>query len=108
MTQTQLVVLALKVVLIGGVLSCATWIAVYTKMAPWWRNPIGRTLVIKTSLIMLLFVPSILSLFFHFTRVTSWVAAWLDVAVIGAITPVMIWRTFVWRKVVAAKREDAV
>jgi hypothetical protein len=71
---------------------------VYTRLAKWWHNAIGRTLVVKTLLIAGLFVPTGLSLFFHFNRLTSFVAGWVDVTLIGAVTPVMIWRTVVWLK----------
>lgn len=96
MTQDQWIVLALKVVVVSAFMSLVAWIAIYTRLAAWWRNPVGRTLVAKTALIALLLVPSALSLFFQFNRLTSHVAAWVDVGLIGLITPVMIWRSAVW------------
>lgn len=96
MTQTSWLLLTLKVVTVAGFCSLTAWIIVYTRLAPWWRNPVGQTLVIKTALIALLLVPSILSLFFGLNRLTSEIAGWVDAALIGLITPVMIWRTVVW------------
>ena len=98
MTQDQWTVLCLKIALISGFVSLITWVAVYTALAPWWRNPVGRTLVVKTLLIAGLFVPTTLSLFFNLNRFDSRLAAWTDAALIGAVTPVMIWRTAVWVK----------
>jgi len=102
MTQDELLLRCLQIVLISGFLSLAGWVAVYTKLAPWWRNPIGRTLVTKTTLIAVMFIPSILALFFHFSRQGSRVAAWVDIALIGAVTPVMVWRTVVWLRLYKA------
>ena len=99
MTREDWLILSFKVVVIAAFLSLAAWIAIYTKLSPWWRSPIGKTLVIKTSLIALLLVPSILALFFHFSRFTSMVAGWVDVALIGLICPVMIWRSAVWVRI---------
>jgi hypothetical protein len=44
-------------------------------------------------------VPTVLSLFFQFSRLTSHVAAWIDVVLFGTLTPVMLWRTLVWQRV---------
>ena len=99
MSQDQWIVLLLRVFLISGFASLVAWIALYTKLARWWRNPIGRTLVIKTALIAVLFIPSILSLFFKMNRLTSHIAAWVDVVAIGAVTPVMLWRSAVWLRI---------
>jgi len=101
MSQSDWIVLALKIVCISGFVSLTGWLAqyhVYTK-GGWRRNVIGRTLVAKTALIACLLVPTTLSLFFQFNRLTSYVAGWVDVALIGLITPVMFWRAAVWRHV---------
>jgi hypothetical protein len=98
MTQASWLVLALKIALIAGFCSLAGWVVLYSFLAAWWRNPIGRTLVAKTTLIAGLFVPSILSLFFRLNRLDSYVAGWVDVALIGLVTPVMGWRCYVWVK----------
>ena len=42
------------------------------------------------------FVPSILSLFFHLSRLNSYIAAWTDVVMIGLVAPVMLWRSIVF------------
>lgn len=99
MTQEQLIILFLRIVLISGVVSILLFVAQYTRLAPWWRQPVGRTIVVKDLLLVLLFIPTILSLFFSLNRLTSHLAAWLDVALIGLVTPVMVWRTWVWEKI---------
>ena len=94
--MSPLLILAFKAGLICGFVSLVTWIGVYTWLAPWWRNPIGRTLVSKAVLIAALFVPSILALFFDLSAFTSIVVGWIDAALIWLVTPVMIWRIIVW------------
>ena len=96
MTQEQAIILCLKIGLIAGFASIAVWTAVYSRLAQWWRHAIGRTLVIEAVLIAGLFVPQILSLFFNLNRLDSRIAAWSDVALIGLVTPVMLWRTIVF------------
>jgi hypothetical protein len=96
MTQDQLIILCLKIGLVSGFMAIAIWVAVYSRLAKWWTSPIGRTLVIEAALIAGLFVPQILSLFFNLNRLDSRIAAWTDVVLIGAVTPVMMWRSAVW------------
>lgn len=104
MSQEAWLVLALRAALICGFASLVAWIALYSWLAPWYRNPIGRTLVAKTALVALMFIPSMLSLFFHMNRLDSYIAGWVDVGLIGLVTPVMIWRCFVWLKLHKAGR----
>lgn len=110
MTRDQWIILAFKIALISGFISLAAWVAVYTRLTGWanWKNPIGQSLVIKTSLVALLLVPATLALFFHFTRATSLAAAWVDIALIGLITPVMWWRVSVWLRVYRQPVSDTI
>jgi hypothetical protein len=98
MSQDALIVLCLKVALIGGFTSLLGWVGLYHVLTRgrWRHNPIGRTLVVKSLLIAGLFVPQILSLFFRLNRFDSRLAAWADVVLIGAVTPVMCWRILVF------------
>lgn len=96
MTQAQWAVLALKVSVVSGFIALISWVVVYSYIQPWWNDPIGRTLVTKTLLIAALLVPTSLSLFFHLSRTTSEAIGWVDVVLLGAVTPVMWWRTAVW------------
>ena len=90
---------ALRVAVISGFCSLAGWVALYSFLAPWWRNPIGRTLVIKSMLIAMLLIPTMISLFFHMTQFESVVVGWADFVLIALITPVMIWRSAVWQRI---------
>ncbi len=104
MTQMQLIVLFLKIDLICGFASLTGWIVLYSLLAKWWRNPVGRTLVAKTALVAAMFVPSILASFFRLSRHDSLIAGWVDVTLIGLVSPVMWWRSVVWVKLHRAGR----
>lgn len=104
MTQAQWIILAFKVVEVASVVTIAAFIGVYTRYAKWWRNPIGRTIVIKDVALILVLIPSILSIFFQFNRLTSHIAAWFDVCAFGAIPVIMVLRIFVFRKIHQTKR----
>jgi hypothetical protein len=97
-TQDQWIILAFKIATISGFVALVAWIVVYTRLAAWWKNPVGRTLVAKSALIAALLVPTALSLFFNLNRLDSRIAGWIDVALLGLVTPVMWWRTAVWIK----------
>ena len=99
MSQDQVIVLLFRIITIADVAAIAAFIACYTRWAPWWRNPIGRTLVIKDILLVLILVPSIMSLFFQFNRLTSHIAAWADIALLGLLVPVMAWRIAVFGRI---------
>ena len=101
MSQDDWIILLLKIVLISGAVSVTLFVAMYHKLTRGgvWRNAIGQTLVAKDILLIACLVPSILSLFFSFNRLTSHIAAWADIALFGLITPVMLWRVQVWRRI---------
>lgn len=100
MTQADWLILALKIACCYGFLSLTVWVIQYTRYTRWaaWHDPLGRTLMVKSLLIAGLLLVSILSLFLHLNRLTSEAAGWVDVALIGAVGPVMTWRILVWRK----------
>lgn len=99
MTQDDAILLAFKIVEVASLVTIVAFVAYYTKIAPWYRNPIGRTIVIKDLALMLVLIPSILSIFLHFGRLTSHIAAWFDVASFSAIPVIMVWRIVVWRRI---------
>ena len=99
MSQEQAIVLAFKVVEVASVVTIAAFIACYSQWAKWWANPIGRTIVYKDIALILVLIPSILSIFWHFNRLTSHIAAWYDVGSFALVPAIMIWRIFVFRKI---------
>jgi hypothetical protein len=99
MTQGDWIVLLLKIVFTADAAAIMIFIADYSRLAPWWRQPIGQTLVVKDILLLIPITLGLLSVFFHFNRLTSEVAAWMTVAAFGLIAPVMLWRTWLFEKV---------
>ena len=99
MSQDQWIILAFKVVEIASVVTITTFTACYSRWAAWWSNPIGRTIVYEGIALILVLIPSILSIFLSFNRLTSHIAAWFDVAAFALVPAIMIWRTLVFRKI---------
>jgi hypothetical protein len=92
------------VVAVTAGLSALVFIATYTKLAPWWRDSIGLTLVLAEAFIFALFV----SIFLHiilipvFNDVPVWVSI-VDMFIAGGVAGVNFWRCAVWIK--AARKE---
>lgn len=98
MTQTAVIVLLLKVFLISGFCSLAGWVGLYTWLTRGqaWRNPIGQTLVVKSLLVAVTFLAIALPAFVPWFARHPLVMGWTDVGLIGAVTPVMLWRSWIW------------
>lgn len=96
MSQAELIILMFKISLIAVIISTLAFIIIYTKLAPWWKSSIGRTLVLKDIMLLMAFIPSTLSLFFHFSRLTSNVAAYIDIGTFFGIAAIMVWRIKIW------------
>ena len=99
MTQDNAILLAFKVVEVASVVTILAFIGYYSRAAKWWKNAIGRTIVCKDIALILVLVPSILSIFWHWNRLTSHIAAWFDVGAFAMVPVIMIWRIFVFRKI---------
>lgn len=99
MKQDAAILFLFKVVLIADLVAIAGFVLDYSIRAAWWGNAIGRTLVIKDLLLGAALTPSVLSLFFHFSRLTSHIAAWIDVALFAAIAVVMSWRVVIFERI---------
>ena len=99
MSQDQAIILAFKVVEVASVVTITAFILCYSRWAAWWSNPIGRTIVYKDISLILVLLPSILSIFLSFNRLTSHIAAWFDVGAFALVPVIMIWRVFVFRKI---------
>jgi hypothetical protein len=97
-SQDQWITLCYKIAVVGALLTIPAFVLCYSRWASWWRDPVGRTIVAKDLLLAFALIPVALSLFLQFSRLTSRVAAWTDIALIGLISPVMIWRIAVFWK----------
>lgn len=85
-----------KITVIACQITTLGFVVVYTRVAKWWNNPVGRTIVaIDLSLFLALF-PVTLSIFFELNRVESQIGAAVDLAAFVAISITMLWRIYVW------------
>lgn len=89
--------LLMEIVIPSGIATILAWVGYYSWQAKWWDDAIGQTLVVKDVLIVALMALLGLPLFFPALR-HSLVLAWLDVVLVGLVTPVMIWRTEAWAR----------
>ena len=96
MTQLQWQLLASKVTVLAAIISLAGWVAVYSNLAPWWRDHIGRTFVFKTLILILLLLLSVPGMFWTLSHLEADTLSWVEIALVGAITPVMLWRISVF------------
>ena len=99
MTQDQFILLAFKVVEVASVVAIVAFIACYSRWAPWWKDPIGRTIVFKDIALILVLVPSMLSIFVDFNRLRSRIAAWYDVGSFALVPVIMCGRIVVFRRI---------
>ena len=100
MTQAALIVLLLKIFLISGFTTLAGWVGLYTWLTRGRNllNPIGQTLVIKSMLVACTFLVIALGAFFPWFNRHPLIMGWIDVGLIGGVSPVMGWRCVVWWK----------
>jgi hypothetical protein len=96
MNQAQLIILGLKVSVLCVDASTLTFVVIYSKLAPWWKSDIGKTLVYKDIMLLLAFIPLTLSLFFNLSRLTSNIVAWIDIIDFLGISAIMTWRCAIW------------
>lgn len=104
MTQEQWIIFLFRIACVSIELTVIAFIVIYTLLAPWWRNVLGRSIVTIDALLGMAFIPSVLSLFFDFNRLTSRIAAWADIVVFFAIAGVMLWRCWIWIRIHRKKK----
>lgn len=107
MTQDGAILLAFKVVEVASVVTITAFVGCYTwwTRGKCWTNPVGQTIVLKDIALVLVLIPSLLSIFVNFNRLTSHIAAWFDVASFAMVPVIMVWRIVAWRKIHQASQE---
>lgn len=100
MKQEALLLLLVKIMLIADMVSIAVFVGDYSRLTRWgWaRNPIGRTIVIKDLFLLAVISLTAMSVFFQFSRLTSLVAAWIQVGLLGAMAVAMLARVVVFER----------
>jgi hypothetical protein len=61
---------------------------------PWWKSFWGVNIVSLELAIDLALVPSVLSLDFGFSRLTSWPGAWVQIGAVFLAACIVVWRGF--------------
>lgn len=97
-TQAEYTEFTYKVVILSSLISAVVFVAQYTYYAPWWKDRIGQRIIYETIAIILLLIPSALSLFFNLNRLTSEIVAWYDASMLAAVAGIIIWGIVVWKK----------
>lgn len=95
-------VLLFKIGSIAALTGIGQWIAVYSRLEPWWarKNVIGHSLVRFAVYGMVTPALFIINLFFHTSRNTSQVLAWIEIVLLLVIIPLdMARRSQVWIRV---------
>jgi hypothetical protein len=88
--------LAFKIGNLLGLAGVLQWIIIYTRLEPWWRSSIGRTLVMLASMVLAQQMIFALSLFLDFNRLTSQVASWVYIIIVYLIGIGMFHRSIIW------------
>ena len=92
-------ILLTKVTLIADMVAITAFVADYSRLAPWWRNPVGRTIVLKDLFLLGVISLVVMSVFFRFSRLTSQVAGWVQIALLGGMAIAMLWRIIVFERI---------
>ena len=91
--------LLLKVALLADIVTICVFVADYSRLAPWWQHPVGRTIVVKDIFLLFVVALTTLSVFFRFSRLTSQVAGWLQIVGLAAMAVTMLWRVWVFESI---------
>lgn len=98
---------AYRIADLAAIISILAWITVYTRLEPWWRSRVGRTLVLLAVLLLAQHIIAGLSLFLDFNRLTSQVAGWVYFALIALVAVTMFHRTWLWTRISREKQHQA-
>jgi PAS domain S-box-containing protein len=92
-----------KVIVIADLAAIYLYVGVYTALQPWWQSRVGRSLVWKDLALSIPLWLTLLSLFFHFSRLSTKVASGVDAGALAAIAAILMARSDIWISEHAAK-----
>jgi hypothetical protein len=95
---SPLLMLFSKIFLGTALAGMIAWVVDYS-LQHGWQNPLGRTLLVKTVILLALLGLSALSLYFNLNLL---VLEWVQVILLGLVGPVMVWRMVAFRRVSSA------
>ena len=99
MTSPSLLILLTKIALIADMAAIIAFVGDYSRLAPWWKNPVGRTIVIKDLFLLGVISLIVAPVFFQFSRFTSEVASWIQIILLGGMAIAMVWRILVFERI---------
>jgi hypothetical protein len=82
------------------------FIALYTVVAPWWRNPLGRNLVAFDASLSLTLLPSVIHHTFGPSAASSAFFGWFTVVAFAMVPCVIIWRAVIMVRMQRAHLHD--
>lgn len=105
MSQAQFLMLVGEVDILSAFFAGIGFILVYTVLAPWWRYPVGRTVVALDSALVAITLPQTLHALFGIHVVTNVNWAWFTVITFALVPITIIWRTAVFVQVQRRSRQ---
>ena len=99
MSQDEVIILLFKIVLLANIAAILAFTGIYTRFAPWWKNIIGRSIVILDLLLGAALIPSVISLFWNLNRADSHIIAWVDLGIFTLIALTMATRCITWIRI---------
>lgn len=93
MTQARLLADLTNDVVMVAFAASILFLATYTALAPWWRSPIGRSLIALDTGLALVLAPSVLHRVLGLTLVASIGFAYYYLASLALVAGSTLWRT---------------
>lgn len=98
MSQLHVLLQLGRSVEIAALVLAVLFVAQYTWYSPWWRDPIGRTVVAEAVAVFLSLAPGLFESYFTLTTTEYVVMLWFNFAFIALIPAIFAWRILVWHK----------
>lgn len=88
----------LDALLWAAMVSVLVYVVQYTLSSPWWRDPVGRTVVAKDLVILMLLLLTCIGLIWP-TWLTPGEATVLTAVILVGVSVTMVWRSVVWYRI---------
>lgn len=98
MTYPAYILDLLKAGVVSAAAAIVLFIVQYTVSAPWWLDPVGRTVVAKDAALLVLVGPNCLSIFWP-SLVSPMIIAWADISSLFLVAGLLAWRCIVWYRI---------
>lgn len=99
MTQIWWLDVSARVVSVATLVLSLVFIVQYTVYSPWWRDQVGRTIVIEAAGIFLAVLFPTVEEFVTPTRTEQEVISWVSIGTVACIAVTLLWRIIVWHRI---------